>query len=151
MSTLADRRLRPLLILSLVSLVTSNQPTFAQSDYTGMDWNAWSTDTRLMYLVGYADGRSNGAWEILLLVDEERWERARENEALEPVLKEFESSVTVGQLLLGVTKFYEDFRNLHIQVRDAVAVIFDEANGGTTLGDDFLQSLRSNAARRQSE
>ncbi|MGH8565666.1 MAG: hypothetical protein ACREXW_16870 [Gammaproteobacteria bacterium] len=125
-------------------------PLAALSFYTGADWREWTTGERLMYLVGYVDGRSNGFFDTLRVMDEKRWrEVIREGVAKDPRLKDLDSNVTVGQLFEGVNKLFEDYRNLHVLVRTAVSIIGQEAAGKIILTEEYLQAIRRISAQER--
>jgi hypothetical protein len=102
-----------------------------------------------MYLDGWAAGRSEGLFETLRVMDEKRWIKAvTEGVEKDPQLKSLPSKVTVGQLLEGVNKFFEDYRNLHVSVPNAVSLIYQEPAGRIILTDEYLQEIRRLEARR---
>lgn len=135
--------LRILSTLLVVCTLASVETVLAQSKFAGLDWNGWSRDARTMYLVGHVDGQSEGVFDALRIIDAKRWGKVvREGVEKDPQLKALQSNVTVGQLLAGVDKLFEDHRNLHITVRTAVSIVSDEANGDLVVTDEYLQAIR---------
>lgn len=123
-----------------------------QSAASGTDWRDWRKDIKVMYLLGWVDGRACGVWDALEALDEKRRDSALKNGIdKDPKIGHLGTNVTVGQLLEGIDKFYEDHRNLHIEVRTAVSAISNEASGRLLLDDAYMQRLREISARTKRE
>jgi len=130
------QRLRLYLLGMTVVLLASQ--VRAQSDFDGNAWVGWHTDIRMMYLVGWVDGRQAGAWEAVSAVAPELRSKWTED----PRIAKLELEVTVGQLLKGVNSFYDDYRNLTISIRSAVGIVVDEATGRMHWSEKDLVDLR---------
>lgn len=128
-------------------------PVSAQSTYHGQDWAEWSETEKTMYIVGWVDGRADAAWKVIGALDPKL--RAKGKAALDdPRLAEFQRSVTVGQMYVGMGKFYEDYKNLNITVRTALALVNEQLKGGRVT-EEKLQRIRQieaeSAAKRGNE
>jgi hypothetical protein len=126
-----------------VLTITLSAPMSAQSSFTGQNWRDWSSDVRLMYLVGWVDGREHGLFEATkefapTLIS--TWPK-------NPRVAKFASNVSVGQVHEGVNKFYEDYRNMHIAIRTALEIVDDESTGKHHWSGEDIARIRAAEAR----
>jgi hypothetical protein len=108
----------------------------AQSNIDGEFWTTKNKDLKLVYLLGFMDGRNEGANEAA---------GALGTPILNPRLAKLASNITAGQVLDGLDDFYKDYRNARILVRDAIEYVFMEAGGQD--GSKLLILLRQQAAK----
>jgi hypothetical protein len=94
----------PMRVAVAISFLLFAAPLTAQSTFTGANWRGWSEAVRLMYVVGYADGRSSGFFETLRMMDEKRWSKAvREGAEKDPQLKASRPRSRWGSSLKALT------------------------------------------------
>jgi hypothetical protein len=120
-------------ILFLMMLAPSGQ---AQSDWDSQFWTAKSKDLKLVYIMGFIDGRSEGTNEAA---------GALGTTILDPRVSKLASKITAGQMLDGLDDFYKDYRNARILVRHAIEYVAMEAEGKD--GSKLLQYMRQEAAK----
>ena len=135
-----------LFCLAVASLCVAS--ALAQSDSTGPEWNQWSRKEKVVYLLGWIDGRQSGAWSAAYELKPDLTIKWHGVTPPDPLKKLF-PKVTVGQLEKGLNKFYSDYRNLHIQIRSAVEAILQDITGEQPLTDEYLNRLRKEEAKRQ--
>jgi len=97
--------------------------------------------------MGWVDGRQNGAYNAVEMFKPELIKRFFD--ANSPTHKLFPPTITVGQLEAGLDKFYGDYRNLHIDIRSAVELIFDDIRGKHPLTEEYLNQIRKTVANEQ--
>jgi hypothetical protein len=132
--------------VSLVFVLTcSSLPVDAQSEFDGNNWVGWHVDLRLLYFVGWVDGRSHGINAGVKAIDP----AAPPDPRKDPRLTSLGSKVTVRQMVDGTDNFYANFRNRVIPVRFAADVVWDEATGRRRWTDDDLMSLRRLASPQE--
>lgn len=130
------------LLLSLLFVVGIARSSDAQSSFTGTNWRGWSYEIQLLYIVGWIDGRQHGlfrATQEFSPATISQWETS-------PRIAKFDLCVSAGQLVEGVTRFYDDYRNLQIGIRSAVGIVIDEATGRKHWTDDELMRIREREA-----
>jgi len=142
-------QLRRFVIAMFVSAVGG--PALAQSAFTGHGWREFSRDTKVVYVAGWIDGRSQGLWDTLQAIDEKRWSKG----VLEGLEDDVQlrglfsgAGITVNQLVDGVDKFYEDHRNMHIELRAVVDIVLDEISGKIVLDDEAMRRIRAIASEQ---
>lgn len=112
-------RLHELPIVAVLLLLPC-LPLHAQSEFDGDFWIPKTRDLKLVYVVGFVDGRSHGindaANALGVKIDD-------------PRLSKLASEVTAGQIVDGVDDFYKDWRNRKIVLRHAMEYVLDEAQG----------------------
>jgi len=110
---------RELLLLAPCLLLTclSAHP---QSEFDGDFWLSKSKDAKILYVVGFVDGRNHGINEA---------EEALGTKVEDPRLSKLASQVTVGQIVDGVDELYKDWRNRKVLLRHAMEYVVDEAQG----------------------
>lgn len=128
---------------AMLLALASAAPSLAQSSFTGQQWRGWSSDAKIMYLVGWVDGWQHGLFEAT----KEFAPSLIATWPSDPRVAKFASTVTVGQLLEGVNKFYDDYRNLQIGIRTAIEVVDDESSGKGHWSEEDLIRLRAAEAR----
>jgi hypothetical protein len=87
----------------------------------GENWRSWDSDTRLMYVAGYRDGRNHGLYE--LQVDYEDCDNAAAK------IQGLFSGISTEQLVDSATKFYSDPTNRPVTVPDALTFAVEEVIG----------------------
>ncbi len=92
----------------------------AQSQFDGDFWIPKTEDVKMLYVVGFIDGRSHGINEAA---------DAFNTKIDDPRLSKLASEVTVGQIVDGVDEFYKDWRNRKVILRHAMEYVMDEAQG----------------------
>ncbi len=107
----------------------------AQSDFDGDYWKTKSSDAKLLYVVGFVDGRNLGINEAAT---------ALQTDFGDSRLKSLNTRITVGQLVDGLDDFYKDWRNTKIRIREALEYVTKEAQGKD--GTKLLLFLRQQAA-----
>jgi hypothetical protein len=120
-------------VLFLMMLAPSGR---AQSNIDGEFWTTKNKDLKAVYLLGFMDGRNEGANEA---------SAALGTTILDPRLAKLASNISVGQMLDGLDDFYKDYRNARIPVRHAFEYVFMEAGGQD--GSKLLIFLRQQAAK----
>jgi hypothetical protein len=73
----------------------------AQSQFNRDFWIPKTKDAKILYVVGFVDGRNHGINEAA---------EAFNTEIDDPRLSKLASEVTVGQMIDGVDEFYKDWR-----------------------------------------
>lgn len=106
---------------------------------------------QVVYVAGWIDGRSQGLWDTLQAIDEKRWSKG----VLEGLEDDVQlrglfsgAGITVNQLVDGVDKFYEDHRNMHIELRAVVDIVLDEISGKIVLDDEAMRRIRAIASEQ---
>jgi len=112
-------RLHELPLFAVLSLLLC-LPLNAQSDFDGDFWIPRTKDAKLMYVVGFVDGRNDGINDAA---------DALGTKIDDPRVSKLGSAITVGQLIDGLDEFYKDWRNRKVLLRDAIQYVEDEANG----------------------
>lgn len=92
----------------------------AQSQFDGDFWIPKTKDAKILYVVGFVDGRNHGINEAA---------DAFNTKVDDPRLSKLASEVTVGQIIDGVDEFYKDWRNRKVVLRHAMEYVMDEAQG----------------------
>lgn len=131
--------------------LSAGGPALAQSSFTGQGWQEFSRDSKVIYVAGWIDGRSQGLWDTLQVIDEKRWSKGvLEGLEDDAQLKDLfsRSTITVNQLVDGIDKFYEDHRNLHVELRAVVDIVLDEISGRIVLDDEAMQRIRAIASQQ---
>lgn len=113
-------------------------PAHGQSTFDGDFWQAKVRDLKLIYVVGFFDGRNSGVNEAA---------RNLGTTVLDQRLKGLASRVTVGQIVDGLDEFYKDWRNRRIFIRDAIPFVIAQAEGKDDPQE--LLMLRRGAASRE--
>jgi hypothetical protein len=108
----------------------------AQSDWDGQFWTTKNKDLKLVYIMGFIDGRNEGANQAA---------GALGTTILDPRVAKLASNITAGQVLDGLDDFYKDYRNARILVRHAIEYVVMEAGGED--GSKLLKLLRQQAAK----
>jgi hypothetical protein len=112
-----------------------------QSQFDGDFWVPKSKDLKILYVVGFVDGRNDGINDAA---------KALGTDIYNPKISKLASNVTVGQIVDGLDEFYKDWRNRKILLRHAMEYVQDEAQGKDD--SDLLRFLRqtdSTADQRQ--
>ena len=112
-------RLHELLLFATLSLFLC-PPLHAQSDFDGDFWIPRTKDAKLMYVVGFVDGRNDGINDLAETLG---------TTIADPRVSKLASEITTGQMLDGVDEFYKDWRNRKVLLRDAMQYVEDEARG----------------------
>ena len=130
-------RLKGLLLFAALCLLLC-LPLHAQSDFDGNFWIPKNQDVKIMYVVGFVDGRNDGITDAA---------EALGTKVDNPRVSKLGSEVTVGQVIEGVDEFYKDWRNRAVLLRDAMKYVADEAQGK----DDskLLLAMRQRGAERK--
>jgi len=121
--------------------------SFGQTNPAGATWNQWTREKKAIYLLGWVDGRQSGAYDAVQMFKPELMKKFFDPKS--PTQKLFPPTITVGQLSSGADKFYGDYRNLHIDIRSAVDLIFDDIRGKRPLTEEYLKQIRKTAADGQ--
>src|ERR1700722_4184936 len=95
-------------------------PLQAQSDFDGDFWLPRTKDAKIMYVVGFIDGRNDGINDAA---------EALGTKVDDPRVAKLASEITVGQIVDGVDEFYKDWRNRKVLLRHAMEYVEDEAKG----------------------
>jgi hypothetical protein len=109
-----------------------------QSSFDGDFWKTKSRDVKLVYVLGFVDGRNEGLNQAA---------SALGTSISDPKIAKLASNTTVGQIVDGLDEFYKDYRNGRILIRDAIEYVLMEANGED--GSDLLKFTRKKAAEKQ--
>lgn len=144
------RKFRIIVLLFFVTFAIDNivcDTGFALTTLNGNDWIRRSIDFKLMYLLGYIDGRNRGIIEALEIVSPEILLKLKDD----PRISSLDTNITVGQILDGVNTFYSDYRNRVILVYDAILIITDEAMGKKHWTEEELQRLRRASSQRKTD
>jgi hypothetical protein len=112
-------RIHELLLFAAMSLLLC-PPLYAQSDFDGDFWIPRTQDAKLMYVMGFVDGRNDGINDLA---------EALGTTIADPRVSKLGSKITTGQMVDGVDEFYKDWRNRKVLLRDAMQYVEDEANG----------------------
>lgn len=94
--------------------------SLAQSQFDGDFWIPKTKDAKILYVVGFVDGRNHGINEAA---------DAFNTKVDDPRLSKLASELTVGQIVDGVDEFYKDWRNRRVVLRHAMEYVMDEAQG----------------------
>jgi hypothetical protein len=97
-----------------------SQSSHAQSDFDGDFWITKTDVVKLMYVLGFVDGRNDGINDAAEAVG---------TDLKDPRISKLASEVTVKQMVDGVDDLYKDWRNRKILLRDAMQYVEDEASG----------------------
>ncbi len=112
-------RLHELPLFAALSLLLC-LPVHAQSDFDGDFWIPRTQDTKLMYVIGFVDGRNDGINDLAEVLG---------TTIDDPRVSKLGSKITTGQMVDGVDEFYKDWRNRQVLLRDAMQYVEDEARG----------------------
>jgi hypothetical protein len=113
-------------------------PLHAQSDFDGDFWIPKTKELKILYVVGFVDGRNDGINEAA---------EALGAKIDDPRLSKLASEVTAGQTVDGVDEFYKDWRNRKVLLRDAMQYAMDEAQGKDD--SNLLLSMRQRGSERK--
>jgi hypothetical protein len=94
--------------------------SFGQSQFDGDSWIPKLQDAKILYVVGFVDGRNDGINDAA---------EALGTDIYNPKISKLASKVTVGQIVDGVDEFYKDWRNRKVLLRHAMQYVMDEAQG----------------------
>jgi hypothetical protein len=110
-------RLHELPLFAALSLLLC-LPVHAQSDFDGDFWMPCTQDAKLMYVIGFVDGRNDGINDLAEVLG---------TTTDDPRVSKLGSKITTGQMVDGVDEFYKDWRNRKVLLRDAMQYVEDEA------------------------
>ena len=138
------------LAATLACLVMVGVSGLALAQSTGMDGDFWVSQSRSdksKYLDGFSDGMELGhylsVWKNLDDVSKADAVSAA-REAYSEYLYRFFGSVTGGQLLDGLDKFYADVQNRRIKISGAAWIVVNQI-AGTPEVDEMILNFRRNA------
>lgn len=114
----------------------------------GYKWDSWPRDGKFGWVKGYCDGLDRASLEGAFFLSELRREMGNEMgenefESKERGLKGVESfikrlvlsGVTYGQMVDGLDKFYQDYRNKKVLTREAIWIVKLQVKGAP---QDFI-------------
>jgi hypothetical protein len=104
--------------------------TFAETDnvHDGFWWLEQSTVAKFGYISGYLDASDQALGIIPALSQAAKIPQTTEFSKLLTTNLDF-SNIAYGQFIEGLDKFFGDFRNKRIQVRDAISYVRSEVRG----------------------
>ena len=124
-----DRR-RFIFTVGAAAVIMGDNPASAQESVTinGFWWEEQNALAKYGYVVGYVDA-STQAFSVLPAIQQEsKIQQTTELQGLWKTNFDY-SNIAFGQFVEGVDKFYEDFRNKRISVRDAMNYVKEEVQG----------------------
>ena len=125
-----SRRFASLSILWALAL-----PLFSAQDNRrdGNWWRARPRATKLAYLVGFFDGMELGErfsyWGLPQKDGKMNPATGDIGESYDKMYSQYIKNVTSGQMVDGVDKFYEDYRNRSIRIYDALWIVANMISG----------------------
>ena len=106
----------------------------AQSSWNGAYWKTKLRDFKVLYVVGFVDGRNDGVNQAVAAVG---------TTLSDSNIKKLDSKITVGQIVDGLDDFYGDERNSNILVRDAIDYVLLQKQGND--GSQLLRWMQKRA------
>ena len=143
-----ERLLIVIVVASLGTFVYSG-PLIASDQRDGNWWRQQQYETKLTYIVGFFDGMELGKnfsyWNFTNDADKKECHEAVSNSYKEYTRKYFQN-VSNDQLVDGLNRFYEDFRNRRILLHNAVWLIVNEISGTPEIKmKHMIENWRKNA------
>jgi len=114
--------------------------SYGQSQFDGDFWIPKHQDAKLVYVIGFVDGRNDGINDAA---------EALGSDIYNPKISKLASKVTVGQIVDGVDEFYKDWRNRKVLLRHAMQYVMDEAEGKDD--SDLLLLMRQQDSRQRKD